>query len=179
MYDDTTRQGRVLDHMIADIADAFREYMLSGDDPLSEKRWRVTGYRFAKALAQLAPGRTRGLGLTKQLADGMRMYCDENASLPAPVLYDTAKADALEEKAEKLLAVAAHPNTADAERRAFEHQFVRLYTALDLAIVSLERFNALRQIVTRTEEAITFLKREHPHLFLWRTDAPKSYDDVG
>jgi len=176
MYDDTSRRGRIIDHTIAEIADVFREYMLTGEEALSEKRWRVTGYRFAKALAQ---GRRAGISLTRQLADGMRMYCDENATMPQPTVYDEAKADALEDKAEKLLAVAAHPNTGDTERRAFEHQFVRLYAGLDLAIVALERFNALRQALTRGEEAINFLKREHPHLFLWRTDAPKNYDDVG
>ena len=161
--------------MIVDIADAFREYMLTGDNPLSPKKWRVTGYRFAKALAQ---ERHKGYELVKQLAEGMKMYCEENSGMPAPVLFDTKQADMLEEKAEKMLAVAAHENTAATERAAFEHQFVRLYATLDLAIVATHRFNALRQMLTRAEDAINFIKREHPHLFLWRTDAPKNFDDI-
>lgn len=165
LFDDTSRRAAATeDFTVSEVADALREHLLSSEDPLSEKTWRIAGYRFARAIAQ---GRRRGYELTREFTEGMRQFAEEHASIGPPVLYDTRRADAVEEKAEKLLALASHKNTGDAEARAAEHGFVKLYTQRDLAIISAERLNMQGQKMARMEDALNFLKAENPTMFLW------------
>lgn len=165
----------MIDNTLASMADDLRDYMLErSDNGLSEKNWRVAGYRFAKSLSQ---GRRMGYQLSREFAEGMRIFCEENIPLGAPVLYDVKRADSLEEKAEKLLALATHKNTGTHERSNAEGSFVKLYGARDLAIIASDRFNALGQTLMHMRDSINFIKRAHPTLFVWKHDAPSSSDE--
>lgn len=167
-FDDTTRQAESeVDLWLAGLADHLREHMLSQPEPLSEKRWRVAGYRFARSLAQERPS---GMSCVREFAEGMRAYCNDNASIGGPVLYDVRRSDTVEEKAEKLLALASHKNTGDAEAAAALKGFAKFFIARDLAIITTERLGALGRTFARMQETMSFLRREHPTLFIWAVD---------
>jgi hypothetical protein len=167
LFDDTARHGAEDDLWLSSFADEIRDHLLAKPEPLSEKLWRLAGYRFARALAQ---GRPSGIACVREFAEGMRAYCTENVSLGGPILYDVKRADSVEEKAEKLLALATHKNTGDAEARAAMMGLLKLYASKELAVIASERLGALGRTLTRLTESINFIRREHPTLFLWSPD---------
>lgn len=168
-FDDTRRQAEGTDHWLVGIADHLRDHMLSQEEPLSETLWRIAGHRFARALAQERPA---GISCVRQFAEGMRSYCNEShtMSLGGPILYDVNHNENVEEKAEKLLALATHKTTGEAEARAALAGLMKLFKSGDLAIIGSERLSALRRSFSRMEEMVNFLKREHPTLFLFAPD---------
>ncbi len=167
-FDDTTRQAEAeSDLWLSGLADHLREHMLSQSEPLSEKRWRVAGYRYARALAQERPA---GIACVREFAEGMRAYCNEHATLGGPILYDTKRSSTVEEKATKLLALASHKNTGEAEANAAIKGLVKLFLSHELAIITTERLSALGRTFQRMQETMNFLRREHPTLFLWAVD---------
>ena len=168
-FDETWRyRASQMDYVISEIADALRDQMLASDNPLSESKWRQAGYRFAHFLAG---NRQLGVELTREFARGMRIFAEENESGGAPVLYDTKRAAAVEEKGEKLLVLATHTSANEHEAHAARSGFIKLFSAEDLAIVAAERLTALRQALARMTDTINFLNREHPNILLWKRDS--------
>jgi hypothetical protein len=175
VYDKTPYYGETSDPTLAEIAKWLREYVLMAEDALSPKLWRVCGYRFAKALAQ---GRRKGYDLTREFMEGMRIFSEEHVTLGAQPVYDVKRIEELEEKAEKLLRLAQHASTNPNERHVAEHGLRRLFTDGYLAIVGVERYEALIQEVTRLRDTISYLKQQHPNLLLWKMDGSVERNSV-
>jgi hypothetical protein len=173
VFDDTERHGSIIDHTLAALADALREHILNQEDPLSEKRWRVAGYRFARALAQ---GRRKGYEMTSAFMDGLRIFSEQHSSIRPIVPFNTARADALEEKAMKLLALATHKRTGEHEVRAAQQGFAKLFSSGDLAIVSTERHEWQESEQKRLRDAVNFIKNHHPEAFPWKPDEQTPVD---
>lgn len=167
LFDDTARHGAEDDIWITSFADQVRDHLLAKPDALSEKLWRLAGYRFARALAQDRPS---GVQCVRAFAEGMRALCTENLSLGGPILYDVKRSDSVEERAEKLLALAMHKNTGEAESRAAMTGLLKLFASHEMAIIAAERLGALGRTLARLQDSINFIRREHPTLFLWAPD---------
>jgi hypothetical protein len=156
-----------LDFILSEIANALRDHMLGLDNPLSKDRWRLAGYKFAKFLAH---GSEAGVESAREFAIGVRTYIEEAGPIGAPILFDSNRADAIEDKARKLLNLATHDSANEQEARNAARGFTGLFVAQELAIIAGERFDALRSTLARFQDTIAFMKKEHPTLFLWKRD---------
>jgi hypothetical protein len=166
IFDETHRLGEEPDFTLSDLADHLRQHMLNSADPLSESKWRLAGYRFAKALSQ---GRQRGYELTREFIEGMRIFIENHdAQFGSAAQFDVARADAAEAKAEKLIKLASHPATNDHEARAAIKGFIALLRDKDVIAVAHVRYESLKATVGRLTQTINFLRSQQPHLLLWK-----------
>ncbi len=173
MYDDTARHGGTIDHRLVSIADLLREHVLMSDAPFSDKTWRVAGYRFAKAVAQ---NRRMGFDMTSAFQDGMRIFAEQHATIRPIVPFNEARANTLEERAAKFVALASHKNTGAPEQAAAINGLVKLYTAHDLAIIANDRHEWQLSDHNRLRDAINFVKTHHPEVFPWKPDEQSPVD---
>ncbi len=176
-FDETWKHGNDngLNFIVKEIAEVLRDHMLEpGIETeegkaisLSPHRWRLAGYRFADFLAHNSK---KGVELAREFANGMRIYCEENGEIGPPVLYDTARATGLEQRARKFLRLVVHASTNQHEAQAAALGFVKMFGAEELAIISAERLDALERTLTQVQDTIAYMKKEHPMLFLWKRE---------
>jgi hypothetical protein len=154
--------------IVKEIAEVLRDHMLGIEpDPLSEHRWRLAGYRFADFLAHNSK---KGVELAREFANGMRIYCEENGEIGPPVLYDAARATALEQRARKFLTLVMHASTGHHEAQAAALGFVKMFASEELTVIAAERLTALNRTLTQVQDTIAYMKKEHPMLFLWKRE---------
>lgn len=173
VFDDTSRFGDLIDHTIADIASALREYILQSDEPLSEQKWKVAGYRFARALAQ---ERIKGYEMTSAFMEGMRIFSDQHATLRPPKEFNEHRAISVIDKAKKLLALAAHKRTGESEARAAFNGFIKLYIEGEFALIAHDRQEWLLGEIARLKDVVKFVKTHHPEVFPWKPDEQTPVD---
>jgi hypothetical protein len=174
VFDDVSREARNHDRFDASgemrtIASILFAHLIAFDTTpfyLDEKRWKVVGYRLAETLSRCSQeSRRASVALVKEFAEGMLVFCQNHAPGGPLVMFDEARAAQIEDRAEKLFTLAAHPNTGGHERSAAEAGIGRLVTSGDLGLVAQLRLAYLKQRLKQIHQVVEFIRSQHPWVF--------------